>query len=287
MAKGLMEPPGPEEIMLPPGSFDGKVVMITGGGTGLGLAMGHAFARLGATIAICSRNPDNRVRGIAEIEAIGGKAVGVELDIRDREAVTLCFEQIEERAGPVDVLVNNAAGNFPIRADKISANAWRAVVQINLDGTFFCSQEFHARVTRRRVDGAILNILGNMIEGGAPLHSHAAAAKAGAKNLMQTLAAEWAPDGVRINGISPGLFPHSDHTTGMSSNRPDGYEAEWHRIPALRTGRLQEVGWAATYLCSPYAAFMTGNTIKLDGGDSLTYALRRPIFEPVRERMPE
>lgn len=286
-ALGLSEPPEAQRLMLPPGTYSDRVVLVTGGGTGLGLAMGKAFARLGATIVIASRSADHRATGISAIEEDGGRAVGVELDVRDRDAVTAAFDDAERQAGPIDVLINNAAGNFPVRAEKLSANGWRAVVDIVLNGTFFCSQEFARRVSSRSGDGAILNILATYVDGGAPGHAHSAAAKAGVRNLTESLAVEWAPDGIRVNAIAPGLFPHGDHTANMRSRRPEGYEAESIRIPALRTGRLQELGWAATYLCSPFAAFVTGQVFVIDGGDRLNYSIRRPVFEPIRDQLPD
>lgn len=284
---GLPRAPETPASMLPPETFSNRTVLVTGGGTGLGLAIGKAFADLGATIIIASRNADHRMTGVAAIEAIGGKAVGVELDVRDRDAVAKAFDTAEQLAGPVDVLINNAAGNFPVRAEKLSANGWRAVTDIVLDGTFFCSQEFARRVTARGGDGAILNILATYIDGGAPGHAHSAAAKSGVRSLTESLAVEWAPDGIRVNAIAPGLFPHDDHTANMRSRRPDGYEAERIRIPALRTGKLRELGWAATYLCSPFAAYVTGHVFVIDGGDRLNYSIRRPVFEPIRDQLPD
>lgn len=273
--------------MLPPGSFANQVVLVTGGGTGLGLAMGRAFAGLGATVAIASRSEDHLARGVATIEAEGGRAVAVPLDVRHRDGVAAAFDSIEKLAGPVDVLINNAAGNFPVRAEKLSANGWRSVTQIVLDGTFFCSQEFYARAYARGAPGAILNILATYVDGGAPGHAHSAAAKSGVRSLTESLAVEWAPDGVRVNAIAPGIFPHDDHSADMRRNRPEGYEAEAARIPVLRTGRLQELGWAATYLCSPYAGFITGHVLVIDGGERLNPSIRKPKFEPVRDRLPD
>lgn len=284
---GLPEPPPGNAPMLPPGTFAGRVVLVTGGGTGLGLAMGLAFARLGATIVIASRDAGHRARGCAAIAAEGGHAVGVALDVRDRAAVTAAFDMAEAQAGPVDVLVNNAAGNFPVRAEALSANGWRAVTQIVLDGSFFCAQEFHARALARQAPGAILNVLATFVDGGAPGHAHSAAAKSGVRSLTETLAAEWAPDGIRVNAIAPGVFPHADHSPDMRQNRPEGYEAEARRIPALRTGRLRELGWAAAWLCSPYAAFVTGHTLVIDGGERLNHGIRKPEFIPVRDRIPD
>lgn len=285
--KGLPEPPEKGRAMLPPGSYAGKVVMVTGGGTGLGKAMAIEFGRLGAVVAIASRSAEHRASGVRAVEAAGARAVDVPLDVRDAAQVAAAFDQIEKAAGPVDVLINNAAGNFPIPAERLSPNGWKAVVDIVLTGAFLCSKEFAGRCVARGAPGAILNILVTYIDNGAPGHSHSAAAKAGVKSLTETLAVEWAPDGIRVNAISPGLFPHDDHTAAMRSNRPDGYEAEWNRIPAQRVGRTQELGWLATYLCSPYAGYITGHTTIIDGGDRLRRSVRSPVFVPIRELIPE
>lgn len=273
--------------MLPAGCFDGQVALITGGGTGLGLAMGLEFARLGAAVAVASRSAAHRARGVAAIEAAGGRAAGVALDVRDADQVAAAFDAAEAALGPVDVLLNNAAGNFPVPAERLSPNGWRAVTGIVLDGTFLCSREFHARALARGAPGAILNILATYVDGGAPGHAHSAAAKSGVRSLTETLAVEWAPDGIRVNGLAPGLFPHDDHSPDMRRNRPDGYEAERTRIPAQRTGRLRELGWAATWLCSPYAAYVTGHMLVVDGGDRLNRSIRKPEFTPIREQYPE
>lgn len=284
---GLPEPPDSGAAMLPRDAYQGVVVLVTGGGTGLGLAMGLEFARLGAAVAIASRSEAHRDKGVAAIEAAGGRAFATPLDVRQPDQVRAAFDAIETALGPVGVLVNNAAGNFPVRAEKLSPNGWRAVVDIVLNGTFLCSQEFARRARDRGAPGAILNILATYVEGGAPGHSHSAAAKSGVRSLTESLAVEWAPDGIRVNALAPGLFPHDDHAPGMRSRRPDGYEAEWNRAPALRTGRTRELGWAATYLCSPYAAFVTGHMLVIDGGDRLNYSIRRPVFEPIREQLPD
>src|SRR5215213_1621974 len=138
----LPEPPALGTAMLPPGTYDGDVVLITGGGTGLGQAMAVEFARLGAALAIVSRNPEHRAAGVAAVEAVGGRAFGVGADIRNSDSVDAAFDAVEEALGGVSVLVNNAAGNFQVPAESMSANAWRAVTQIVLDGTFFCSRSF-------------------------------------------------------------------------------------------------------------------------------------------------
>lgn len=282
---GLREPPLAGTPMLPPGTFRDQVVLITGGGTGLGKAMALEFARLGASIVIASRNPAHHAKGLAAVQAAGGRAIAVPVDVRQPDQVAAAFDAAEQALGPVGVLVNNAAGNFPVAAEALSPNGWRAVVDIVLNGTFFCSQEFARRCVAAGRPGAILNISVAYTHGGAPGHSHSAAAKAGVLSMTESLAVEWAPDGIRVNALTPGLFPHDDHSPDMRAQRPQGYEAEWKRIPALRVGRTHELGWAATYLCSPYAAYLTGHNLVLDGAERLRRSLRMPEFVPIREQM--
>jgi NAD(P)-dependent dehydrogenase (short-subunit alcohol dehydrogenase family) len=289
----LPEPPRCGTAMLPAGTYDGQVVLITGAGTGLGRAMAVEFARLGAALVIASRREEHRRAGIeavtrAAAEAAGAasaaRVVGVPVDVRDPEQVAAAFERAESQLGPVDVLVNNAAGNFPAAAEDLSFNAWRAVTGIVLDGTFNCSTEFARRAIARQAPGAVLNIGATYAWTGGPGTAHSAAAKAGVTNLTKTLAVEWAPAGIRVNCLAPGLFPHDDRAPAMAASRPDGAEHDFTTVPGGRTGRLHEVGWAATYLCSPYAAYLTGHTLVLDGGNWLRRGLRMPEFVPVREQ---
>lgn len=279
----LPEPPPAGAAMLPPGTYDGQVVLVTGGGTGLGLAMATEFARLGATLALASRNPEHLERGIATIEASGGKAMAVPLDVREPTSVSTTFDRVSREAGPVDVLVNNAAGNFPSRAEQLSPNAWRSVIDIVLNGTFLCSAEFARRAMADRRPGAVLNIGATYSWTGGPGTAHSAAAKAGVTNLTQSLAVEWAPFGIRVNCLAPGQFPHDDLPEVLKRNRTEADDAA--RVPAGRVGRLHELGWAATYLCSPYAAYLSGHTLVLDGANWLRRGLRMPEFVPVADQL--
>lgn len=283
----LADPPQKGQSMLPPDTFAGQTVLITGGGTGLGSAMAQEFARAGAKIAIASRKAEHLEAGKAVIEAMVGEAVAVACDIRDPDQIAAAFDQVEQAFGPVTVLVNNAAANFPVAAENMSPNAWRTVTDIVLDGTFFCSREFAQRRLADGGGGAILNIGATYSWTGGPGTAHSAAAKAAVTNLTQSLAVEWAPDNIRVNCLAPGLFLHDDHPdalthgmkegAGRASNNPGG------RIPAGRTGRLHELGWAATYLCSPYAAYITGHTLVVDGANWLRRSLVMPEFTPVRD----
>ena len=271
--------------MLPPGTYDGIGVLVTGGGTGLGKAIAVEFARAGAAVAVASRSVEHRSAGVTAVEATGARAVGVEIDVREPESVAAAFDAAEAAIGPVGVLVNNAAANFPIAAADLSPNGWRAVERIVLDGTFFCSQELHRRVTERGAGGSIVNIATTAAFTGGPGMAHSAAAKAGVVSLTKTLAVEWAPDGVRVNAIAPGLFPHDDLPDAIKAARDDRLDDS--RQPAGRVGQPHELGWAAVWLCSPFAAFITGHVLVVDGGNWLRRDFAMPPVIPIRDQLPK
>ena len=280
----LPDPPPLGAAMLPEGSYDGIGVLVTGGGTGLGRAMAVEFARLGASVAVASRSAEHRDAGVSAVEKAGGKAAGIELDVREPESVASAFDAAESALGPMSVLVNNAAANFPVPAADLSPNGWRAVERIVLDGTFFCSQELHRRVTARSGAGAIVNIATTAAMTGGPGMAHSAAAKAGVISLTKTLAVEWAPDGVRVNAIAPGLFPHDDLPDAIKAARDDSVDAS--RQPAGRVGQPHELGWAATWLCSPYASFITGHVLVVDGGNWLRRDFAMPPVRSIADQLP-
>ncbi len=155
---GLPEPPEAGASALPQGTFEGQTVIVTGGGTGLGKAMAVEFARLGAAVAILSRKEEHRAAGVAAVEAVGARALGVNCDIRQPDAVAAAFDALESALGPPGVLVNNAAGNFPVPAEDMSPNAWRTVVDIVLNGSFHCAREFARRHIAAGAPGSIINI---------------------------------------------------------------------------------------------------------------------------------
>lgn len=283
----LPDPPSLGTAMLPAGTFAGEVVLITGGGTGLGKAMAVEFARLGAAVAIASRDEGHRARGVAAVEAAGGRAAGVAMDVRQADAVAAAFDAVEQALGPVGVLINNAAGNFPVAAIDLSANGWRAVVDIVLNGTFICAHEFAARRIAAGRPGAVLNIGATYAWTGGPGAAHSAAAKAGVDNLTLTLAVEWAEHGIRVNTLAPGMFPHEDMAAHMTANRPEGYAEAGRTIPAGRVGQLHELGWAATYLCSPFAAYVSGHTFVIDGANWQRRGLKMPVVVPIRDQLPK
>lgn len=282
----LPEPPPLGAHALPLGTFAHESVVVTGGGTGLGKAIALEFARLGAKLAILSRREEHRAAGVAALEGLGAKAIGVACDIRDPAQVAAAFDAVTAQLGPPGVLVNNAAGNFPVPAEDLSPNGWRTVVDIVLNGTFYCSREFGRRHIAAGTPGAIVNVGASYAWTGGPGFAHSAAAKAGVKNLTETLAVEWAPYGIRVNGLVPGLFPHEDETADIRGVPGRGDSAsEEASSPAGRTGRVRELGWAATFLASPYAAYVTGHTLVVDGANWQRRALRQPDFVPVRQQL--
>jgi NAD(P)-dependent dehydrogenase (short-subunit alcohol dehydrogenase family) len=283
---GLPEPPPAGSAFLPTDTFAGTTAIVTGGGTGLGRAIAVELARAGAAVGILSRSEEHRLAGVAAVESVGGRAAHAGADIREPEQIAAAFDSLAAALGPATILVNNAAANFPVLAASMRPNAFRSVTNIVLDGTFFCSQELHRRVTTGLLPGgAIVNILATQSFTGGPGMAHNAAAKAGVGNLTKSLAVEWAPDGIRVNALAPGLFPHEDMRDDLKALRPEGEAVDARRSPAGRLGRLHELGWAVTWLCSPYAAFVTGHTLVVDGANWLRRDFVMPEFIPIAEQL--
>lgn len=281
---GLPEPPEPGATALPEGTYDGKVVLVTGAGTGLGKAIATEFARLGAAIAILSRKEEHLEAGRAAIGLVGGRVATVACDIREPDQVAAAFDRVSGDLGLPDVLVNNAAANFPVPAEDMSPNAWRTVVDITLNGTFFCAREFGRRHLAAATPGSIINVGASYAWTGGPGFAHSAAAKAGVKNMVETLAVEWGPYGIQVNGLVPGLFPHEDMTADIRANLDRTHEKDGCQ-PALRVGRVRELGWAATFLASPYARFISGHTLVVDGANWQRRSLTNPPVVTVRDQM--
>lgn len=247
----------------PPGA-----ALVTGGGTGLGLAAALAFADAGRDVAVLSRSSEHVDRAAAAIRERGRRAAAIPADVRDPAAVEAAVARIEEELGPIGVLVNNAAGNFLVASENLSPNGFRAVVEIVLHGTWFCTSSVGRRMLARG-SGAIVNVVATYAETGMPGVVHSAAAKAGVLSITRTLAAEWGGRGVRVNAIAPGIMV----TEGASRNLKFADTAAQERLaaslPAGRLAAVEEIAAAILYLCSPAAAYVTGACLTIDGGMSL------------------
>ncbi|HMR94785.1 MAG TPA: SDR family oxidoreductase [Microthrixaceae bacterium] len=281
---GLPRPPAVGDTALRPGTFDGTAVFVTGAGTGLGKAIASEFARLGADVVIASRKPEHLAAGAEAIEAIGARVLTVSCDIRDAESVAAAFDAAVAAFGLPGVLVNNAAANFPVPAEDMSPNAWRTVVDITLNGTFVCCREFGRRHLAAGTPGSIVNIGASYAWTGGPGFVHSAAAKAGVKNLTESLAVEWGPYGIQVNCLVPGLFPHEDMTDDIRGNLDRTHDKDACQ-PALRVGERQELGWAATFLASPYGRFISGHTLVVDGANWQRRSMTNPPVTTIRDQM--
>jgi len=281
---GLPTPPPVGASALPAGTYTDVCVFVTGGGTGLGKAIASEFARLGASLVIASRKEEHLEAGRAAMEALGAPALAFACDIREPESIAAAFDAAESAFGLPGVLVNNAAANFPVPAEDMSPNAWRTVVDITLNGTFFCAREFCRRHLGAGTPGSIINVGASYAWTGGPGFVHSAAAKAGVKNLTESLAVEWGPYGIQVNGLVPGLFPHEDMTADIRGNLDRTSEKDSAQ-PALRVGQRQELGWAATFLASPYARFVSGHTLVVDGANWQRRSLTNPPVVTVRDQM--
>lgn len=251
-----------------PGLFAGKVALVTGGGTGIGLAIASELRLLGADVVIASRKEANLQAGVLALQAIDGPGrVGSRAcNIREKESVDETVAWVVAEYGRIDMLVNNGGGQFPSPAMAISEKGWRAVIDTNLTGTFLMSQSVAAQSMMEH-GGSIVNIIAQM-QNGFPMMAHTGAARAGVENLTRTLAFEWAPQAIRVNSVAPGVILSS----GVDNYTPDQqkffFESTAH-IPAGRLGTPQEIAASVLFLLSPAAGFITGTTLWVDGGERL------------------
>ena len=249
-----------------PDLFAGQTILVTGGGTGIGRAVAHELASLGAHVVLAARTLENLERVRAEIRDAGGAASYFVCNIREEEQVAALFDFVLAERGGLHGLVNNAGGQFISPAEMISLKGWRAVVETNLTGTFLmCREAFNRHMNDH--GGAIVNMLIEMWRG-FPGMAHSAAARAGIENLTKTLAVEWARAGVRVNAVAPGLISSSGLERYPEAVRPM-IAQNIRDIPMKRMGTEAEVSAAIVFLLSPTAAFISGESIKIDGAGSL------------------
>jgi peroxisomal 2,4-dienoyl-CoA reductase len=276
-------PPGAnlERPVFRDGLLDGQVAIVTGGGTGIGLGIAQLLARLGAHVVVASRKAEHVEAGAQAIRDAGWSASAQTVDVREPEQIQAMVARVAAEHGRIDLLVNNAAGNFYAPSETLSPNAWRSVIEIDLFGTFFCSQAV-LPVMKKQGGGRIVSISMTLHYRGWPLMAHATAAKAGIDALTRTLALEWAPYGVRMNAIAPGPIPTEGVRKAFtpppsaSGQVPDVFAIEQamtsyakKAIPAGRWGTPGDIANMVAFLASPAGEWITGAVLVVDGGEWL------------------
>lgn len=249
--------------MFAPNLFAGKIAVVTGGGSGIGMAIAKQYLHYGAKVYIASRKEERLQTALQELRPLG-ECDAFALDIRNPEEVERFANYIKEKDGRVDILVNNAGGQFPSAAEMISPNGWNAVINTNLNGTFYLTRQMFTTFFMSQNHGNVVNIIANIYRG-FPGMAHTGAARAGVDNLTKTLAVEWSSYKVRINAIAPGIIK----STGLDQYPPDMLKGITNKIPLKRLGETDEVAYLTLFLSSPMANFITGETVYVDGGQRL------------------
>lgn len=253
----------------------GKTAVVTGGASGIGLGIARRLAQAGANVVVASRREELCVEKAKEItDEFGVKAVGKALNVRDSESVNALMDEIAEEMGGIDILINNAAGNFYQPADKLSDNQWKAVLEIDLYGTFYCCRAASKHL--RKNGGTIISISMTLHHNGWVGMVPACAAKGGIDAVTQTLALEWARWGIRVNAIAPG--PIITEGVKKAFQLGGDFEDQADTIPLRRAGEPEEIGNMCVFLASDAGSWVTGSIYKMDGGESLSP--RRAGIEP-------
>ena len=256
-----------QQVFLP-GIFDGQVALVTGGGSGIGLTTALELARLGARLVICGRTREKLDAAAGAIEqsarAGAGSVWATVCDFREPEQIEKLVAGALERYGRIDILINNAGGQFPAPATGISPRGFEAVVKNNLSGTFFMSRQVALAAMIPAGRGRIVNVIANIYRG-FPMMIHTGAARAGVENMTMTLAVEWAQHGILVNSVAPGVILSS----GTDRYPKEIIELSAQRCPLKRAGTVDEVAASIIFLCSPAAQYITGATLRIDGASSL------------------
>jgi citronellol/citronellal dehydrogenase len=263
------------------GLFDQHVAIVTGGGSGIGLAIARTLCELGADVAIGGRDAAKLERARADLGRRGHSVYAATCDIREVEQVASFVRGVRDALGEITVLVNNAGGQFPTAAEELSTRGWDAVVRNNLSGTFYVTRQvaLSSMIPSRR--GRIVNIIANVARG-FPGMVHTGAARAGVDNMTKTLAVEWARHGIAVNAIAPGTIQSS----GTELYPQEVVEMSRRHTPMKRLGTPEEVAQLCAYLASDAAAFVTGETWYIDGGAHLwgdTWVIPEPEPLPLPE----
>ena len=253
-----------------PGLLKDRTVFITGGGSGIGRGICDALGGLGANIFIASRNAEKLGAAVDELAAAGVNAGFTTADVRDHEQVEAAVARCVERFGGLDILINNAAGNFSCPTADLSPNGWKTVIDIDLNGTFYCCKAAYPHLQRAQ-HARIISITTTLARSGWPQAAHAGAAKAGIQSLTNALAVEWAPDGILVNSISPGPIAG---TVGVDKLYVETGQQEvmTSRVALKRFGQVDDIADAAVFLCSPAGNYITGAELVVDGGRQWTFS---------------
>jgi citronellol/citronellal dehydrogenase len=241
--------------------FKDKTILVTGGGTGIGYEIARQFLTLGAEVYIASRKPEKLESAILKLKEFG-TVKAFALDIRETASIGHLADMIEAQSGKLDILINNAGGQFPSPAEAITENGWKAVINTNLNGTWFVTQEMAKRFFFKQNSGSVVNIVLNNFKG-FPGMAHSAAARAGVMNMSMSLAIEWVSRGITINCVAPGIIQSS----GLENYPPQLVESMSAKIPMKRLGTVEEVAELTLFLA--HSKYMTGETVYIDGGNRL------------------
>jgi NAD(P)-dependent dehydrogenase (short-subunit alcohol dehydrogenase family) len=254
-----------EPHILPRDLFAGRTIFVTGGGSGINLAIAKAFAGHGAKVAICGRSQERLDGAVAELKVFGGEVFARTADVRNPEQLKAAVDAAGEALGDIEVLVCGAAGNFLSPAETLSPNGFRTVVDIDLCGSFNAARLAFAQLKRTR--GTVLFVTAPQAHMAHAYQVHAGAAKAGVEMLMKNLALEWGPHGIRSNSIIPGLVEDTEGLRRITAADDRGrYLAH---IPLRRMGATDDIAKAALFLASPLASYITGTSLWVDGGQGL------------------
>jgi peroxisomal 2,4-dienoyl-CoA reductase len=261
----------------------GQVAIVTGGATGIGNQIAHSLGRHGAKVCICSRKVDNLEKAVADLEAAGIECFWVQCDIRQTDQVRAVLDAVLERWDRLDILVNNAAGNFPAPISRISPNGFRTVVDIDLLGTYnFSRIAFDSWL--RDHGGNIVNISAPFEGKGAALQAHVAAAKAGVDSLTRTCAVEWGRFGIRVNGVMPGPIADTEGLARFGVVMGDGSASA---VPLGRDGTRAEMANAVLFLVSEAASYVSGQIFAVDGASTVDQLAMAPKLAGMEAAWPE
>jgi citronellol/citronellal dehydrogenase len=267
---------GPVSFPLAGDANDGRVVVVTGGGTGIGRATALAFARTGASVAICGRREELLTSARTEIETAGADCLAEPCDIREPEQVAVFLQAVLDRFGGVDILVNNAGGQFTAPAEEISTKGWRAVHRLTVDAAWEMTREVATRSMIPRRSGFVA-FLGFSPRRGIPGFAHASAARAALESLASSLAIEWSRYGIRSVCVVPGVI----ETEGLAGYGDEAVAAARRSVPLGRLGTPEEVAAVIAFLASDGGSYVTGTSIVVDGGlDAWGQAEPPPLPEP-------